>query len=329
MSADTEPDPRTVTFRSADGRERAYVFAELPCPGLHDDVQHAFTATLGQASALATSDQYFSSLRRFLSFLDTLGEPFAALSELRVRHFEQYRASRAVTVSQDAWGREVSVLFRLLKNAPYGSLSPELGDQVIRPGHLREVGVRVVRPRSQPVPLYSRRELDRLLAAARTDAARTAAPGGPGLEEGGLAPMLVLATALSALRASEIHDLSAEHTMADSGGRAVLVRAHLARQPGSRTLTWAVGGGEGDWLRQAGDFYLMVHRLTAHARRASGSDRLWCVWTPSGPRVPAGPSLARFLSGWAADRRLSGDDGRPLALTLPRLRSTVRVAAAG
>ena len=364
------PDPWTFDFRSIDGRRRAYVFSALPCPALHADLKAAFATTVQRASSLTTVDQYFLALRRFLSFIGTLGEPFEALSCLKPQHFDQYRASRAVTVSAEAWHREVVVLFRLLRNAPYGHLSPELGEMVQRPGRSAPAGLATARRYDTPTPLYSQRELDQLWKAARQDvvsvlgrvqgggrllAAYRADQGSlsfldqqaglaldvaekfgrsphgkhPTAETAGLlgltvadlAPLLVLATVLTTLRPSEVHDLPAAHTITEDG-QVVQVRIRPDRRPGEVTVPWPVGG-EADQLRRAGGFYLMVHQLTECARRASGSDRLWCVWTPSGPRVPGRPSLTLLLREWAGERRLVGDDGNPLPLGLHRLRSTV------
>ncbi|KJS53501.1 hypothetical protein VM98_24940 [Streptomyces rubellomurinus subsp. indigoferus] len=341
-----EPAPGTVNFSSVDGRRRAYVFAELPCPGLHADLKQAFASTVEQVGATATADLYFASVRRLLSFLDALGEPFETLSALVPRHLDQYRASRAVTVSTEAWYREVSVLFRLLRNAPYGSLSREMGGMVIRPARpLAGGGPRVARAVPELPRLYTASELGRTWAAARKDAARlverhqaderqlaadadrtagTAAGMVPTARD--LVPLLVLATGLTMLRVGEIHDLPAAYRTSEDG-QAVEVRTRLDRRPGGHTLRWPLGGAEDDWLRQAGDFYLMVNRLTELPRRACGSDRLWCLWTPAGARVPARACLAPLVHQWAHEHRLVGDDGHPLPLSLQRLRATVRLTS--
>lgn len=365
------PDPWTFDFRSIDGRRRAYVFSALPCPALHADLKAAFATTVQRAGSLTTVDQYFLSLRRFLSFIGTLGEPFEALSCLKPQHFDQYRASRAVTVSAEAWNRELVVLFRLLRNAPYGHLSPELGEMVQRPGRLAPAGLATARRYDTPTPLYSQRELDQLRNAARQDIGRIlerVQEGGRllaayradrgslsftdqqaglaldvaeqfgrsphrkhptpetagllGLTVTDLAPLLVLTTALTMLRPSEVHDLPAAHTITE-GGQVVQIRTRPDRRPGEVTVPWPVGG-EADRLRRAGGFYLTVHQLTEAARRASGSDRLWCVWTPTGPRVPSRPSLPLLLRHWASEHLLVGDDGNPLPLALHRLRATAR-----
>ncbi|MFB7475576.1 hypothetical protein [Kitasatospora sp. NPDC056184] len=331
----SEPDPWTVDFSGVDGRRRAYDFSELPCPALHADLKRAFATTIKQAGSLSTADVYFTTLRRFLSFLGTLGETFDALSALRPRHFDQYRASRAVAVSTDARYREMAVLFRLLKNAPYGSLCPELGNQVLQPGRPGQSGQFTTRPVPSAPLFYSQHEFEQVLDAARQDAAAIRdriESQGPctinrqGLTAQDLAPLLVLATRLTLLRPSEIHDLPASHELAQDS-RMVQVRTRRDRRPGELfTLRWPVGGRQSERPQLAGDLYLMVHQLTEGARRACGSERLWCVWTPAGARVPARTSLAPLLNEWAASRRLVGDDGNPLPVALSRVRTTARLA---
>ena len=169
--------PTAVVFRATDGRTHTFRLAELPCPALHLEMAKCLTEALKSVGTLPTAQACFSTVRRFLAFLDSLGEPLDSLSSLRERHLGQYVTIRRTMASAGACYQDIASLCRLLRNAPYGSLSPEVGTLVAtggrppftRPGS--RLARNLLRPtREQPVSCLTRREFEQLMRAAVGDA---------------------------------------------------------------------------------------------------------------------------------------------------------------
>ncbi|MER5380792.1 hypothetical protein ABT040_10980 [Streptomyces sp. NPDC002688] len=143
------------------------------------------------------------------------------------------------------------------------------------------------------------------------------------------APLFVLAMALGRLRVTETAGLPARHTV-DNG--AVVLRLDQRAKQGNAPFRWAVRGEGHDPLNSAGDFYLLLHRLTQRSRRFSGTPQLWNVWTGrsanlSGHAPLSCHSLSPLLNTWAHRHRLTADDDGPLTVQMPRLRATARAQA--
>ncbi|MFF2653578.1 hypothetical protein [Streptomyces sp. NPDC058045] len=135
-----------------------------------------------------------------------------------------------------------------------------------------------------------------------------------------LAPLLVLASALTGLRAKTLHALPTGH---ESVGGAVVLRVPGDREPGHGLVRWPTSTGTGRPLHEAGDFYLLLHQLTARSRRFSRSNTLWSVWTPAGHTRLAPRAVPGLMGDWVRTHRLTADDGQPLDVLLNRLRATV------
>ncbi|MFD3883996.1 hypothetical protein [Streptomyces microflavus] len=364
-----DESPLTIRLRQTGGAERVYDFASLPCPDLREGLAAAFGARItpatGPVRSLATADLYYAAVRRFTGFLDALGEPVNSLAAVRPRHLQQYRAGLAATGTATSVARELGLLFRLLLAAPYGSLSPELGDLLHNPG-----GFIGPVPRHHGPVTYSRDEYTALLNTARKDVGQIrdriatseklldafrADPGAlsdsdrttgavldemdrtgrppadrsdrPGtarmlfLAASDLAPLLVLASALTGLRAKTLHALPIGH---ESVGGTVVLRVPGDREPGNGLVRWPTSTGASRPLHEAGDFYLLLHQLTARSRRFSDSDTLWSVWAPAGHTRPAPRAVPALMDLWVRTHRLTADDGQPLAVLPNRLRATVR-----
>lgn len=366
--------PTAVAFRAADGRTHTFRLAELPCPALHLEMAKGLAGVLKSVGALPTAQAYFSTVRRFLAFLDSLGEPLDSLSSLRERHLGQYVTIRRTMTSAGACYQDMTSLCRLLRNAPYGSLSPEVGTLITTRGRLpftrpgSRLPTHLLRPAlEQPVSYLTRNEFEQLMGAAAGDAVavrdridrgdsllaayradppssactdveiesldlhvldlfdRTDSPAkradvarGLFLTREDLAPLLVLGTGLSGLRPSELLNLPASHQH-DTVRGTVTIRVPDHRHGGHANLRWELRASD-DQPLGPGDLYLMVHRLTERARRASGSDRLWCLWSLTGPGTMPPRSVAPLLKEWAHRHRLSDDAGLPLEPTLLQVR---------
>ena len=101
--------PTAVVFRAADGRTHTFRLAELPCPALHLEMAKCLTGALKSVGALPTAQAYFSTVRRFLAFLDALGEPLDSLSSLRERHLGQHLTVRRTMASAGACYQDMTV----------------------------------------------------------------------------------------------------------------------------------------------------------------------------------------------------------------------------
>ncbi|MEV4227031.1 hypothetical protein AB0J81_07970 [Streptomyces bobili] len=164
-----------------------------------------------------------------------------------------------------------------------------------------------------------------LLDPTNSPAKRADIAGGLFLTREDLAPLLVLGTGLSGLRPSELLNLPASHEH-DTVRGTVTIKVPDHRRGSHATLRWELRASN-DQPCGPGEFYLMVHRLTELARRATASDRLWCLWSLTGPDALAPGSVAPLLKEWARRHRLSDDAGLPLEPTLLQVRRASLLAS--
>jgi hypothetical protein len=143
-----------------------------------------------------------------------------------------------------------------------------------------------------------------------------------------LAPLLVLGVGLTGRNGETVKELPAAHALLE--GKAVAVELIKRRRgPNSihEVVHWEVGTPSRQ-LRTSGGYYLLVHELARRGRAFSGSEAVWSIWNVrSGHVSPFAKALDRqlYLHTWARRHELVGDDGRPLQLSLNRLRTTVEV----
>lgn len=194
------------------------------------------------------------------------------------------------------------------------------------------------------------RELQELADTGRIPDSVSMLPGGPATDyakrlfllHADLAPLTVLMVALTGRNVETVKELAAEHTvLEDRAVRLTVVKRRRGKSRMHETVHWEIGPPSRQ-LHTPGGLYLLIHSLTAHGRRFSGSERLWSIWTylgraqgqdrehrlrTGGHIDPYAAALTRDLdlSVWAARHGLLTDDGGPLALTLNRLKTTVEV----
>ncbi|MFI1852906.1 hypothetical protein [Streptomyces sp. NPDC020480] len=142
------------------------------------------------------------------------------------------------------------------------------------------------------------------------------------------APLFVLALALGRLRVTETADLPSQHVVNHGD---VVFRINQ-RKAGTGPCRWEIRGEGHDPLESAGDFYLLLHRLTERSRRFSGTPQLWNLWTGRSANLSGHAPLSRhaaspLLNTWAHRHHLTADDGRPLTVQMHRLRATTRAQA--
>ncbi|QDO42894.1 hypothetical protein FNV62_36410 [Streptomyces sp. RLB3-17] len=146
------------------------------------------------------------------------------------------------------------------------------------------------------------------------------------------APLFILALALGHLRVTETAELPAHHTVTRDGSVVVRLDEHMDRKRGTTPVRWELRGEGHDPLRSAGDFYLLLHRLTQRSRHFSGTPQLWNLWTGRSANLSGHAPLSRhsaspLLHTWAHRHHLTEDDGRPLTVQMHRLRATARAQA--
>jgi hypothetical protein len=139
------------------------------------------------------------------------------------------------------------------------------------------------------------------------------------------APLFVLALALGRLRVTETADLPSQHVV--NHGDVVFRINHRKESPAP--CRWETRGEGHNPLVSAGDFYLLLHRLTERSRRFSSSPQLWNLWTGRSANLSGHAPLSRhaaspLLNTWAHRHHLTADDGRPLTVQMPRLRATAK-----
>ncbi|MFF7770974.1 hypothetical protein ACFZC7_31255 [Streptomyces massasporeus] len=142
------------------------------------------------------------------------------------------------------------------------------------------------------------------------------------------APLFILALALGRLRVTETTDLPSQHVV--NHGDVVFRINHRKESPAP--CRWETRGEGHNPLVSAGDFYLLLHRLTERSRRFSGSPQLWNLWTGRSANLSGHAPLSRhaaspLLNTWAHRHHLSADDGQPLTVQMPRLRATAKALA--
>ncbi|MDX3525979.1 hypothetical protein P1P75_05900 [Streptomyces sp. ID05-39B] len=325
----------------------------------------------GKVLTLAAADTYFGTIRRFLAFLSMQDQPLTCLDDLRPRHLYTYRDVEGATRSAAGIGREIAQLCRLLQDAPYGSLHSSVWDLIRGPRRITgpqppRNPVQLYSHREYSALLQAARTdaartVARLTASAQLLAAFRAAPHSLGEEDqavarlldvmdrtgriphvegqrkqdtarllfltlGDVAPLFVVAMALGRLRVTETVELPAEHVVHHGD-----VVFHLDRHKAG-TVRWEIRSEGHDPLEGAGDFYLLLHRLTERSRRFSGTPQLWNLWTGrsanlSGHAPLSGNSASPLLNTWVHRHHLTADDGRPLTVQMPRLRATAKAVA--
>ncbi|KJS53499.1 hypothetical protein VM98_24925 [Streptomyces rubellomurinus subsp. indigoferus] len=106
-------------------------------------------------------------------------------------------------------------------------------------------------------------------------------------------------------------------------------------------MNWETGGSDSRQLHTPGGIYLLLHQLAARSRRFSGSARIWSIWAGSGRQGahwqakaaaaghidPFANELSRVLNlrGLAERHSLADDDGKPLTVSINRVKTTVEV----
>ncbi|MFE5159993.1 hypothetical protein ACFRNT_16015 [Streptomyces sp. NPDC056697] len=143
------------------------------------------------------------------------------------------------------------------------------------------------------------------------------------------APLFVLALALGRLRVTETTDLPSQHVV----NHGDVVFRISQRKAGTVPCRWEIRGEGHDPLENAGDFYLLLHRLTERSRRFSNSPQLWNLWTGRSANLSGHAPLSRnsaspLLNTWAHRHHLTADHDQPLTVQMLRLRATAKALAA-
>ncbi|MFB7287779.1 hypothetical protein [Actinacidiphila glaucinigra] len=166
-----------------------------------------------------------------------------------------------------------------------------------------------------------------------------------------LAPLLLLAAALSERNGETVKELPVAHRMLeDRAVELVIVKRRRGARRWFETVTWEIGA-PGRELHTPGGFYLLLLELTARSRRLRGSPSplLWSVWrngyaaglgAPDDHCAPFEHSLRGtpiLPSAWAADRPRPlladpppGTPGRPgeaqpLQVSFNRIKTSMEV----
>ncbi|WP_034087298.1 hypothetical protein [Streptacidiphilus albus] len=93
-----------------------------------------------------------------------------------------------------------------------------------------------------------------------------------------LAPLMMLAAALSERNGETIKELPVRHrVLEDRAVELVIVKRRRGARRWFETVTWEIGA-PGRELHTPGGFYLLMLELTARSRERCGSPHLWCVW---------------------------------------------------
>ncbi|MFE1830173.1 hypothetical protein [Streptomyces yangpuensis] len=158
-----------------------------------------------------------------------------------------------------------------------------------------------------------------------------------------LAPLVVLLAGLTGRNAETIKDLPAEHRRLEDLAVAVnLTKRRRGKSLSRETVHWETGGNGSRQLHTPGGFYLLLHELTERSRRFSGSSRIWTIWAGTSGRRganwetklaaaghidPFAQRLGRTLGLKEIAQRhgLTDDNGKPLEVTLNRVKTTVEV----
>ncbi|MGC5002634.1 hypothetical protein [Streptomyces sp. DT203] len=158
-----------------------------------------------------------------------------------------------------------------------------------------------------------------------------------------LAPLVILAACLTGRNAETVKDLPAEHRVLEDRAVAVnLTKRRRGKSLTRKTVHWETGGSDSRQLHAPGGFYLLLHQLTERSRRFSGSSRIWTIWAGTSGRMgsdydaksaaaghidPFAQRLGRNLrlKEIAQRHRLTDDGGKPLEITINRIKTTVEV----
>ncbi|MGV9236591.1 hypothetical protein [Streptomyces nigra] len=296
-----------VHFEGEDGRCRIFDFADCELPGWHEDLAVAVASRIGPGGGLRTASSavaMWAPLRRFLRALAATDDVPYVPAEARVEHALFFADSVAATTQSAYAVRIVEHVVAVLRLMPPSGQVPHEVIDVLR--------VRVPASK-QHVPGYSRGELQRLVAAARTDVSALreritrgrrllAGPdGGPEAQRlrvvaaGGrlerlretndaarmlfpvrddLPAMLVLLAAVCGRNIETLKELPAEHRVVD--GKAVEVKLTKRRRGSGQwhqTVLWEIGEPS-QVLRQPGGLYLLLNDLIAPSR-ALAADTRW------------------------------------------------------
>lgn len=154
-----------VDFHGEDGRSRTFDVSALPLPGWHEALAASWSARTGPAGALrtrASAEAAWGSLARMIRFYGQMLRPPQHPSDLRVEHVDAYRRFRAAAAGDGRARLELRSAALTFEMAPLaGVVAAEVRDRM-RPHQVKRVTA---------VSGYSDGELNRLVAAARTDVA--------------------------------------------------------------------------------------------------------------------------------------------------------------
>ncbi|MGW7278196.1 hypothetical protein ACWGIV_07780 [Streptomyces sp. NPDC054844] len=158
-----------------------------------------------------------------------------------------------------------------------------------------------------------------------------------------ITPLLVLGTCLTGRNGETLKELPPTHRLVEDRAVAItLTKRRRGKSDTRETVYWETGGSDSRQLHTPGGFYLLLHQLTDRGRRFSGGNRIWSIWAGlSGARGynwdskdvnfghvdPFASTLARVLnlSEWGTRHDLTSDDGKPLKITVNRIKTTVEV----
>lgn len=347
----TPPPPVThtakglaVPFAGEDGRARIFDVSSLTMPQWHEALAASWANRLGPVGPLrtgASSDSAWAAISRIMLFLNFASRRPGRPEDLRPFHVDAYRRDRERTSTPRSASLEIRSIALTFATPPLGDLIPrETLDRM-----------RTRTPsQSTPLPGYSDRELERLVAAARTDVAelRDRLDGGDAGNHGNafitqrdLVPMLVLLCAMTGWNVETLKELPVKYRLLDD--RAVEVEVIKRRRGAGRwhnTATWEIGPPHRA-LHTPGGVYLLLHRLMAPARARLPEPSFWAIKrfygadAEQGWANPFGANLGGNLKGttWARDRGLRfdpppsspGDEGAPFRLNFNRLKTSIDV----
>lgn len=160
----------SVDFHGEDGRYKRFRVDLLPLPGWHESLAAALAVRTGPGGGLrtlASTRTVWDPLGRLLRFLGRLPDPPADPTRLTAEHLRSFLRHRAASNSDASAWKDVRNVGMLIELVPLRDLvSVEVLDYV---GRRFQDETR--RPAAKPG--YSDGELARLVAAARTQVART------------------------------------------------------------------------------------------------------------------------------------------------------------
>ena len=143
-----------------------------------------------------------------------------------------------------------------------------------------------------------------------------------------LGPLLTLAVGLSGRNVETIKQLAPSHdVLEDKAVRVLLTKRRRGPDNTFETVHWEVGKPS-HHLQAPGGFYLLLQHLTRLSRSFSGTTSLWSIWIAPNRHVglfDIGLDQDHATREWRRDLNLLGDDGKPLIITMPRLKKTVDV----